>query len=219
MLSAEIRWFWRGSSPSGLRDWFCGTTCNHGLAAAGDPRGRSDAYLLDPNQKELGVKKRGNAKENKGVELKTLVGFGSSDIAAAPFVAPAEFWVKVNSGALNLSHLPLIAIRKVRRLRKFDTSANLPIEIELEDNSETPKGARKLPVHGCNVEFTDITIESCGEKWCTFGFEAFGSLSTVESSLKATAMLMTRRNFPGLMGGILASYPVWLTDFCNSKGS
>jgi hypothetical protein len=50
---------------------------------------RLDEYLSDPNQCELGIKRRGG---KKGVEVKGLVTHAEQQLAAGPFVGPIEIW-------------------------------------------------------------------------------------------------------------------------------
>jgi hypothetical protein len=65
LISAEVRWFWRGALPSGLEQWF-----RSGTPVPGGGNSREDEYLLDPLQLELGVKNRSG---RPGVELKGLI--------------------------------------------------------------------------------------------------------------------------------------------------
>jgi hypothetical protein len=206
-LSAEMRWFWRGSLPSSFKGWFCELQAG-GFAAGGGGKKRTDAYLVDPDQRELGLKNRGGG---MGVEVKCFVGLGSSGATAPPFLAPVQFWTKVLSEALSIDTAPLIAIEKLRWLRKFDTTGHVPVEVELDEN-ERRKDGLALPRYGCNVELTEITIRPSAESWWTFGFEAFGLLATVEASLQAVTVVLSQRSPPSLRDGIVASYPSWLAD-------
>jgi hypothetical protein len=56
-VSAEIRWFWRDAPPAGLEDWFRDAGV-HGCPAD-DEETRTDVYLREPGQVELGLKRRG----------------------------------------------------------------------------------------------------------------------------------------------------------------
>jgi hypothetical protein len=66
--SAELRWFWQGAEPAALQQWFSDAEL-HDCAAGGGCL-RTDTYLFDPQQAELGIKLRGN---KTGVEVKGLV--------------------------------------------------------------------------------------------------------------------------------------------------
>ena len=52
-VSAESRWFWSGSAPERLEEWFCGKHPD-GIPAGGGKERRDD-YLRDLNQDELGI--------------------------------------------------------------------------------------------------------------------------------------------------------------------
>ncbi|MEO8036821.1 MAG: hypothetical protein ABI837_20480 [Acidobacteriota bacterium] len=201
-VSAEIRWFWSGDAP-GVAQWFRSTAL-HALAAGGGGE-RTDEYLADPSQNELGIKLRGG---KKGVEVKGLVARLPIALAEGPFGGPIELWTKWTSPALELKPEVRIAVVKERYLRKFDGALATPQEIALGGN-EKPIGAVTLPDRGCNVEFTSVRVGS-GPTWSTLGFEAFGTLDTVESDLRRVAALLATRQPPSLAGATLASYPTWL---------
>lgn len=67
-VSDESRWFWSGSPTERLEEWFRGKHPD-GIPAGGGKERRYD-YLRDPDQDELGIKRRG---EKPGVEVKGLV--------------------------------------------------------------------------------------------------------------------------------------------------
>lgn len=204
-LSAEIRWFWRDSPPPGLENWFCRADAHECPAGGGETR--VDEYLRDPEQIELGIKRRAG---KGGVEVKGLVAVNWNSLAVGPFVGPVEIWTKWTSEPLELTSGSLIAVEKRRWLRKFDTAAALPQEIPLDDQ-EQPLDRRSFPALGCNVELTRVGLGN-GGVWWTFGLEAFGPLRTVENDLRAAATVLAMRRPPPLGEGRLASYPVWLRE-------
>ena len=142
-FSAESRWFWNGSAPEQLEEWFRGKHPD-GISAGGGKERRDD-YLRDPNQNELGIKCRG---EKSGVEVKGLVSPGATSLSAEPFVAPIEIWTKWTSDALRIDPALTIVTRKLRWLRKFATGNGSPREIEVD---EYEKIQEPLPQKGCNV--------------------------------------------------------------------
>ncbi len=75
MLSAEVRWFWRGGAPTGLIEWFMDVNV-HGHGPGGGPPGRRDVYLIGNHQCELGIKTRGK-KDGGKVDLSTGPRFNS----------------------------------------------------------------------------------------------------------------------------------------------
>ena len=203
-VSAESRWFWSGSAPERLEEWFCGKHPD-GIPAGGGKERRDD-YIRDPNQNELGIKRRG---EKPGVEVKGLVSSRPASLSAEPFVGPIEIWAKWTSEALTIDPALTIVTRKLRWLRKFDTGHSSPREIKVDENENIPE---PLPQNGCNVELTRLIMPD-GEQWFTLGFEAFGSLSDVENSLQCVAEVMANRRPPRLTGAICLSYPQFLKRY------
>lgn len=55
-LSAEIRWFWQVAIPSSFEMWF---HAGLGGCPTGGGKTRSDEYLYQQDQPELGLKRRG----------------------------------------------------------------------------------------------------------------------------------------------------------------
>jgi hypothetical protein len=202
-ISGEIRWFWKSTAPAGLDEWF--RSGGEQWCAAGGGRIRTDQYLRDPRQVELGVKLRGG---KKGVEVKGLIAERAGALAAAPFEGSVQIWAKWTSEALELGPGELIALDKQRWLRKFDTGGSAPCEIPL-DASETPTDGRALPRRGCNVELTRIALRN-GDTWWTLGLEAFGAVEMVERDVCIVAGVLAGRRPPPLGAGEVASYPMWL---------
>lgn len=193
-VSAEIRWFWRGDPPAGLEAWFRDPDA-HGCPPFGEET-RTDVYLREPGQTELGIKRRGGKAE---IEVKALVSVIRDGVAAPPFAGPAETWTKV--GTQGLDFAVSVTTHKVRWLRKFDTGGADPVEVRPGDG---------LPPVGCNAELTRVTVD--GDVWWTLGFESFGPLRTLVDSLRATAALFAARHPPRLGDGLQASYPAWLAQ-------
>jgi len=79
-ISAEIRWFWLNAPPTGLQKWFFDPAI-HGCGIGGGIE-RTDEYLCDATQSELGIKRRGGepdpaSKDLPKVEVKLgLTGLG-----------------------------------------------------------------------------------------------------------------------------------------------
>ncbi len=202
-VSAEIRWFWR-NEPTALREWFCS---RDEFCAAGGGAPREDQYLRDARQAELGLKRRGG---KAGIEVKGLVAVTSGGLVVGPFLGPIEIWTKWTCEALELPPALTVTIRKERWLRKFDTALTSPEEIALDHNEQPLELKRPLPVLGCNAEVTKVDLQ--GATWWTLGLESFGTIGTVENSLRAVATLLAARRPPDLGMGQLASYPAWLRN-------
>jgi hypothetical protein len=65
LLSAEVRWFWRGRCPQPVHDWFF----KSGLPPGGG-RSRIDRYVSQRSEPEISLKKR---RDKPGFEVKGLV--------------------------------------------------------------------------------------------------------------------------------------------------
>jgi hypothetical protein len=209
-ISAEIRWFWRGTSPPGLKEWF--TDASFHNCAAGGGNVRVDAYLSDPRQVELGIKLRGN---RTGAEVKGLVAALAEGSQDSPFVGPIEIWVKWSSETLSLEGAELVLVSKRRWLRKF-AFADLELQEIALDVNEFPINGQRLPDEGCNVEYTEISVEAA-LGWVTLAFEAYGTLDNVVACLRRTTARLSSRECPNLVGGWNASYPRWLRRIGSSE--
>jgi hypothetical protein len=128
-----------------------------------------------------------------------------------PFLGPVEIWCKWQSHALVVADLTVVRTRKLRWLRKFDTTDREPIEIPLAED-EAPADRRPLPAIGCNVEFTRVELDT-DQVWWTLGFEAFGDLWSVERAMRGTLSTMASRSAPSACSGELLSYPAWLSKY------
>lgn len=206
VISAEIRWFWRGDVPPGLNAWFHDRAV-HGCAAGGG-RSRRDTYAADAAQCELGLKQRGT---KSAVEVKGFIGSAHRPLDAPPFVGPIELWGKWSSCQLRLgAH---VVVRKQRWIRMFDAGSDCAIEIPLDQDEEPADGGSKqLPEIGCTVELTRIVAPDDGV-WCTIGLEAFGAISCVEDALRRVSQHLAARRPPPFAGGSIMGYPLWLARF------
>ena len=198
IVSAELRWFWKDALPQDVERWF-----RSGEYAPGGGTTRVDEYLVDRDQTELGVKKRG---AGRGVEVKGLVALGRQ--TASPFEGRVQIWTKGISETLTIDHLPRVSIEKTRWLRKYDTSGARVEEVRV-DASE--RAVRPI-ARGCQVELVAIAIDGRQESWCSVGFESFGELGTIEDSLDRTLVKLAP-TAPHLGGGLAISYPEWLARF------
>ncbi len=192
LLSAEIRLFWFDAKPAALEHWFL-----EGPAHLWAPvfEERTDVYLADEDQDELGLKTRG---EKPGIEVKGLIAVPGRTVEFNSREILIELWSKWSSKRLSFDPAKGVELDKRRWTRKFDTGGAQPIEI--------PEGLPKL---GCNVEWT-IVQRSSGETCWTLGFEAYGNLDDVEKSLQDVVRTMKDRNPPRAPGARAISYPAWI---------
>jgi hypothetical protein len=149
---------------------------------------RTDRYLKDGTQHELGVKRAAAARASKGLVVED---FGR--IASGPFAGQLQLWGKWSSNALSVPSDATVATDKRRWQRAFDTGRGAK-EIPLARGAR-PFGAHEFPQRGCNVELTSVTLPG-GSVWWTLGFEAFGPLDSLERSVRATATLLAARRPP-----------------------
>ena len=200
-VSAEIRWFWHEMPPPGLQEWFCGANFHSFNAGGGVVR--TDYYLRDKNQRELGVKIRD---QNPNVEVKGLVQADFCRLNTPPFIGPVELWTKWVSQALELALDSTETVEKQRWIRKYIAAGTTVRELQLDMN-EMLIGEQPRPEYGCNVELTKIYHNHV--VWWTFGFEAFGKINTLKRSIQSVARELTGRKPPELSGGLRESYPSW----------
>jgi hypothetical protein len=196
--TAERRWFWRETEAAPLRRWFLDGDVHKCKAVGGDVR--TDAYLADVNQAELGIKLRGSG---TGVEIKGLVSVLDNGCHDPPFEGPTELWTRWVSNVLTLTEAPLILVRKRRWLRKFDTVGVTALEVTR--NVDPPR-------RGCTAEYTEISAAG-SPMWVTLGFEAFGAIETLADGVRLAAGRMAERKPPAVGPGWRASYPVWLRQW------
>jgi hypothetical protein len=200
LVSAELRWFWTGNLPPAVDAWF-----RDARFPPGGGRPRTDQYLVDRGQIELGVKTRGG---KTGVEVKGLVGLRRA--VSVPFSGRVQIWSKWASDALTIDHLPRVAIEKTRWVRRYDASGSDIVEIELDDEERPRRSPDTLPPAGCHVELVSLRLDEGRTPWASVGFEAFGELATVEDTLDRTLRQVAPRTI--LPAGRELSYPAWLAE-------
>jgi len=210
LVSAEIRWFWEGDIPSEWDRWF-----RSGPFPPGGGAARVDEYLLDPRQTELGVKRRGG---KPGVEIKGLVCARFVQVRWGTLSGEAQLWAKWASEAGLLENLPTVAIQKRRWLRKFDTAATPVREIALDESELPSRHSETLLAEGCNLELTQLTLQTIRPKWWTLGFEAFGSLDSLRQNLVRAVEHVRESPAPEGAAGLELSYPAWLAHCARQYG-
>ena len=196
-ISAEIRWFWRNEPAPGLRGWFMNSGFHN--SQPGGVSERTDEYLQNRGETELGIKIRGG---DEGVDIKGLVEVKKNGLSSEPFTGPIEIWTKWRCEYIKLELKNTIAVEKERWMRMFDTTSADPMEINLE--------GKQLPSRGCGIEMTRLSVKN--ETWWTFGFEAFGTLDTIEKDLHSVASLLASQNPPPLGDAVIHSYPSFLNS-------
>jgi hypothetical protein len=184
LTTIELRWFYRGTLPLKIQDWFSTDALDAPLEK---PEEREDFYLQIPDCESLGIKLRQDRLEIKWRQAELgVLQFGKN------LAGKAEKWVKFTfegSAAANL----------------------ITGDIELKPHWVSVKKKRlqrKYP--GCNVELTELFLQ--GNTWWSLAFEAFGEEVSLMANLQAAAKLVFETNC-GLKLQIQDSYayPQWLS--------
>jgi len=198
-VTAEMRWFWPDKCPSELERWFFNP-----LPQAGGGQTRCDEYVAS-NSSELGIKKRGS---KAGLELKGLIGTSRCQ-ELAPLGPHYELWCKWTSSDVLLNSTNVLVTKKLRWVRKLNTSGSVVLEV--------PLGTDEVPLdgcwvqEGCNLTLTNVQILGVAGQWWTFCFEAFGDLQSAPNNLKAATNYASSAALPSPNGAFL-SYPAWLSE-------
>ena len=195
----EVRWFFQGTIPSQVQEWFQLGEREHAAALP-----RVDFYLRLSDVDTLGIKLRGEQ-----IELKQRF----SEYGAVCFhervSGRVEGWRKwsfrLAESGLHLTRPPMPAsawmgVRKIRRLRKYQ---------RLNNDRVVAISTLQRPDQGCALELTHIDI--AGQEWWSMGFEAFGGEDTLyENLLLVATHVLAAHEPPTLDVEASCSYPHWL---------
>jgi hypothetical protein len=209
--SAEIRWFVPGPLPDEVLNWFSRGEDLAGLRETkAGAQVREDQYLLFPHCETVGLKLR----EGK-LEVKALTQPPKPINVNDRICGLSDQWVKWSFGSEGLKQLEKelyqssrwIKVKKDRYLRKYSADSDSPIEV--------PRNVDPLPVKGCNIELTEITVlEEKISEWYSVGFESFGTVGCIETILVDVLKIFFKKygNVPGdpLNLERSSNYPSWL---------
>ena len=196
--SVELRWFYSGTLPKAIVQWFGQDSLGGYLAP---PEEREDLYLLIPSCDYLGLKLR-----QKGLEVK----WRQAELGPVRFgnrwEGKAEKWLKwvcaeaeapVSADILGTG--VWVAVNKKRLQRLYQVAdgglTSVPVEAPIPQ--------------GCSVEITQLSIN--GDAWWSLAFEAFGHDSALMETLKVVAGWASK-GYPGqkLTAEDTFGYPQWL---------
>ncbi len=183
LTSIELRWFYRGTLPPEIQDWFDSQAL---LEPPEAPEQREDFYLLLPECETLGIKLRQERLEIKWRKAELgVLRFGDNA------EGKAEKWVKW-----------ICEDNTVESLVKVDVESKANWVGVLKVRS-----LRKYP--NCNVEITRLTIE--GNSWWSFAFEAYGEEANLMDNLQSAANIVFQ-TYSGSNFQLQDSYayPKWL---------
>ncbi len=201
MLTAELRWFERGTLPEEIEHWF-GQDCLGGQRSPAEER--EDVYLYTPGCEYLGIKLRQGKLEIKWRKAELgVVRFGDR------VEGKAEKWVKwtcedptdeMFKPAGVVGKGSWVSVKKVRSQRQYQV---------LPGESITPVPVNESINQGCTVELTQLDIN--GNAWWSLAFEAEGEDNCLMDTLQAVAtwVFKSYRN-PKLQVQDSYSYPSWL---------
>ena len=199
----------------------------HDCRPGADPPGRKDVYLIGNDRGELSIKTRGESEGNddnkaslgcSDVEVKGLVEVNWGVLNFPFLTGPVEFWCKWPFPCMDMGKTRKCELKKIRWLRKFDTSTAYPVEIPLgpDERPIDEPWSKCPPILGCNVELTEIRVSGC-RKWFSFCFETFGDQRTIADDLRAVVTVLSGRGgFPDIRSGLCLNYPSWISHYVTS---
>ena len=207
-LTAELRWFYRGTLPSEVCQWFQQDQLGGHLAP---PEEREDLYFYSPGSEYLGIKLRQGRLEIKWRKAELgVVHFGDR------VEGKAEKWGKwLCEDPTAESFQPAdvvgkswVSVKKVRFLRKASLTQRQYQVFPGESITAVP--VTESIDQGCNVELTQLSIN--GNAWWSLAFEAFGEDDCLMEHLQAVAAWV----FKSYRGSNLQAedsyaYPSWLS--------
>ena len=214
--SSEVRWFFSGDMPNGIRDWFV-----VGDHVRSEPT-RSDEYILLPDCKTASMKIREGRFEVKARTAAPQPVTFSTDIEGF-----RDNWVKWSSNAIDDDVLQQLVgsaddskalITKQRCLRTYSLDGDAPEEVD---------GSQIRLSNGCQIELTKISVSGAPREgrtntaadgqapsnWWSLSFEAFGEPDRMMDNLDRIAELIFREPPPvPLPQSASMSYPAWLSQ-------
>lgn len=201
-LTAELRWFYRGTLPEEVLQWFQQDQLGDHLAPSEE---REDLYLYSPGCDYLGIKLRQGRLEIKWRKAELGVLYFGDRVEGK-----AEKWGKwLCEDPTTESFQPTavvgqkawVGVKKVRSQRQYQV---LPVE------SLTAVPVNESIEQGCSVELTQLDIN--GNTWWSLAFEAFGEDDCLMDNLQAVASRVFKSDRgPKLQAEDSYAYPNWLS--------
>ncbi|WGV26302.1 hypothetical protein [Halotia branconii] len=205
LTTNELRWFYPGTIPTDIKIWF---QQNCLIDRMQPPEEREDQYLYAPKCDYLGIKLRQGRLEIKWRKAE----FG--EVRLGQYAeGKVEKWAKWMCNdptgesfqpAMVLENSTWINVHKVRYSQSYKVSSDLSVQQVVTNESND---------NGCNVEITNLTIQS--NTWWSLAFEAFGKDNLLMDNLKATANLILK-TYQGskLLAANSYAYPYLLGLVC-----
>lgn len=208
--TCECRWFFDGEIDDDVVDWFRNRKPwrqSHDLGSLEWPgRVRVDRYAMIPNNRDIGIKWRGEPVEGGGgpLEFKAKVASLGVQKLAPGVTGVVERWIKwtCDGEAMQASRLLDVEKRRILRTVRFDGST---------DHLEVPPGDSGSCVYrGLQVELTRLSL--AGDSFWTLGFEGFPDSSDLREEF-ARSVPVFLRELPHaltLSSETSFAYPEWL---------
>ena len=204
-LTAELRWFNRGTLPEEISHWFEQDCLGEQLKP---PEEREDVYLYSPECEYLGIKLRQGRLEIKWRKAELgVVRFGDG------VEGKVEKWGKWlcedPTESFQLADVvgkkAWVGVKKVRSQRQYQVFPGTVTAVPINESIE----------QGCTVELTQLSIN--GNAWWSLAFEAFGENATLMDNLQAVAswVFKTYRGSK-LQAEDSYAYPSWLSVILRS---
>ncbi|MBD1996568.1 hypothetical protein H6G00_08040 [Leptolyngbya sp. FACHB-541] len=200
MITTEMRWFYPGSLPTAVRNWFQ-ATWDQAIAPI---EVREDQYLQLPKCEYLNLKLRHGSLELK-LRLKQLRTLQVGDRWAGQVEVWQKWSLQDSSEYLDLADVEAeatwISVEKVRSQQQYQTfPAQPPKAISFEQQ----------PEQGCRVELTELKVQDAA--WWSLAFEAFGDPSQQFNQLQVVVEQISNPLAPTLDLHHSYAYPKWLLN-------
>lgn len=200
-LTAELRWFYRGTLPEEILQWFQQNQLGEHLAP---PEEREDLYLYSPRCEYMGIKLRQGRLEIKW--RKTELGFVAFGDRVEGKAEKWGKWLCENPTAESFQPADVVgkswvSVKKVRSQRQYQV---------FPGESITAVPVTESINQGCTVELTQLGINS--NAWWSLAFEAFGEDDCLIDHLHAVASCVFKSyREPKLQARDSYAYPSWLS--------
>lgn len=193
--TVEVRWFFRGTIPAAVRDWFI----DDSVPPVEQPP-RTDYYLRLPQNDALGVKWREGQIEAKRRDRH----FGAAHFGAQA-VGEVELWRKwsfplaVETALENVRASDAwVGVRKARWLRGYRWDGEKTTAVSPDD-----------PASICHLELTQLTVQTAS--WWTIGFESYGEEVAYRTQLLPVTQKIMETDPPLTLSRTASfAYPRWL---------
>ncbi|MGC9333342.1 MAG: hypothetical protein ACP5JJ_04285 [Anaerolineae bacterium] len=198
-LTAEVRWFYRGTTPRAVLDWL---EQRSSLPEPQPPR--QDHYLWLPGNESVGIKIReGRVEVKVRLQQRGTARFGENIVGQVerwrkwsfPFSSP-----EADPGAWLTPTRSWITVHKARRLHRYHLA---------RDGTLSQVTLERMPGTGCDFELSEVGVGQ--GTWWSVCFEAFGPAAGLEDRLCAVAAIILAPGWPVAMEASRSlSYPAWI---------